>query len=100
MNYDSLNPTTEGRPCPWVSSCPGTTKGCVFWRKQHVVQDGKELIIENCLFILQFETSCQQVVEEIRTQASLNSFRNQVHVDNVGTILQQLSRDRIKEVGE
>ena len=82
MQYEPLNPTSEGRPCPFFrDACPGHHKGCAFWRKEIVEQHGKATPIENCIFILQYEVAFQQVVEEIRTQGSINTVNNQAHVD-------------------
>ena len=79
MSYDPNNPTTEGRYCPEMGKeCPGTKKGCVFWRTQSVSIKGDDRLIENCLFVLQFEAQYQAVAEQIRTQATVQHFNNQI----------------------
>jgi len=84
MGYDPLNETTAGRPCALKTGrCPGCTKGCAFWRKQEVSLGGKTTVVENCLFVLQFECSYQGVAEQIRTQSTINLLNNQAFVSMV-----------------
>ena len=73
MSYDGNNPTTEGRPCGILGKkCPGTTKGCAHWRKEEVVIDNKSRMIENCMFVLEYELARQAVVEQTRTSATVH----------------------------
>ena len=78
-SYDPLNPTTEGRHCPmYRGKCPGTHKGCTFWRTQAVEIQGKDTLIQNCMFVLQFEEQYQNVGENIRIQAAIQHLNNQI----------------------
>jgi hypothetical protein len=73
MSYDHNNPTTEGRPCGILGKkCPGSIKGCAHWRKEEVTLDNKSRMIENCMFVLEYELARQQVVEEMRTAATVH----------------------------
>ena len=79
MSYDSLNPTTKGRPCPKAGKrCPGTVERCAFWRRQEVERDGKAVLIENCLFVLQFELETGARQEHIRTQACIDKVASEI----------------------
>lgn len=78
--YDPNNPSTKGRPCPLMGKkCPGSPDGCAFWRTQEVKIDDRPRLIQNCLFVLQFEATYQNVAEEIRIQNSIQHFNNQVY---------------------
>jgi hypothetical protein len=73
MSYDANNPTTEGRPCGILGKkCPGNIKGCAHWRIEEVTLDNKSRMIANCMFVLEYELARQQVVEEMRTAATVH----------------------------
>ena len=79
MSYDVNNPTTEGRYCPMFrGKCPGNTKGCSFWRTQAVRIKDQDTLIQNCLFVLQYEEQYQGVAETISLQQAVQHMNNQV----------------------
>ena len=81
MGYDPVNPTTKGRYCPKMGKkCPGTEDKCAFWRTQEVTIKNEKHLIQNCLFVLQFETAYQGVAEEIRTQQTIHHLNNQIAI--------------------
>ena len=79
MSYDVNNPSTKGRPCPIMhKECPGTIEGCAHWRVEEVVIENKPRMIQNCMYVLEYELARQAVVEQIRTAATVHHGTNQL----------------------
>lgn len=74
-NLDWIKRTvnTAGRPCPIRLSdkCPGERAGCAFWIAENVESGAQHDIVEGCLIAWQYVVANAQMVESIRTQATV-----------------------------
>lgn len=74
-NLDRLKRLVEtaGRPCPMRlgDRCPGERSGCAFWITETIESGAQHEIVEGCMFMFQYLMGHEQVLESVRTQATL-----------------------------
>jgi len=64
---------TARRPCPLrlAERCPGERSGCAFWIVEQLVSGAQHAIVEGCMFAFQYVQSHEILLENVRTQATL-----------------------------